>query len=493
MNKSLLIPLVLFTLVGVNTTDVFAQGGGFTAGELFVYNVFQSPGYNGYGIMRVDPVTGASSMFVQTTGVFQGQGEAIAFDPYRQRLVFSAPIGGIYNFNHLWFADGAGNLQNVTAAQFPQGIYPDSLAPSGDGRIYCHLAGINDPFYWFDAANQLRVLYDSDGVTPMKIDGDASYFINGMIHDAATNSLFVASTKPAPGFPDWAVNVRKLPLSADGARVIGPVGNVQFEISPNPWPWTSGEMPVGWSHGPNGKLVLCVNSVDYVVMSRMLLVDPVTSAISVWGNTGANVSPTEPGYGNTPAGTYCSALDQVVIIDNNQAWLRGYSQGSAGGTGNVIATSPVWMSGVLTNPGLISVPPSDCTGGWIAYGLGLEGSGNFVPKITGAGCPEPGAAITVSVSNAVGGGNGVLFIGPSKATVPFYGGTFHLGGAVLLAFNLALGGAPGAAGMGSLSLPAVLPAIPGLIGTSVFLQAAFGDAAAPKGVSLTQGLELAIG
>ncbi len=488
MKISIPIPLSLVTLLGVATPDTLAQGGGFDAGEVFVYNLVQSPGYSGSGILRVDPLTGTSSVFVQTSGVFQPSGEAMAFDPYRQRLVFSAPIGN--PTIHLWFADGAGNLQNVTSGQYPIGIYLTSIAPTHDGRIYCSAAGSPNPLLYFDAANILRVLYDSDGITPMMIDGNASYSINGTIHDAATNSLFVASTQPAPGFPEWAVNVRKLPLSADGSRVVGPVGNVQFEVSPNPWPWTSGETPVGWSRGPNGQLVLCILSVDYVIMPRMLLVDPATSAISVWGSNGDDQPPTA--YANTAAGAYSSVLNKVVVIDSFHATLRAYAQGSAGGPGTVITTSPASLGGILTHPGMTSVPPSACDGGWIAYGLGLEGAGNLVPKLTGTGCPERGSAIALNLSNAVGGANAALFVSLSSGAQPFYGGTFHLGSvALMLAFPL--GGAPGLAGAGSISLPAVLPPIPALSGTSIFLQAAIGDAAAVKNVSLTQGLEIEIG
>jgi hypothetical protein len=486
MKLSLLIPLCLSTLFGV-ATGASAQGGDFNAGELFIYSPIQSAAYNGYGIMRVDPVSGASSVFAPVTGNYPAQGLAMAFDPYRQRLVFSATIGS--NFNHVWFADGAGNLQNITAANYPIGVYLDNFAPTADGRLYCHHdAGNSTPLYWFDQANVLHVLYDSDGVTPFKIDGNY-YSYNGMIHDAATNSLFVASTKPKPGFPEWATNVRKLPLSADGSRVIGPVGNVQFEISPNPFQTTSGEHPRGWSHGPNGQLVLIVNSVDYLVMPRMLLVDPVTSAISVWGNTGDDQPPEL--YNQTTGGAYSSALNKVVVVDYNNSTLRAYAQGSAGGPGSVIATNPV-LSGYGTTLQVASVPPSECTGGWIAYGSGLAGKGGFVPRLYGQGCPEPGAAVTLRIDQVVGGGTGLLWTGLTSAAVPFKGGTFHIG-AMVLSVAITVGGTPGTAGAGSLAPSTVLPANPALTGLSLFLQAAFQDAAAVKGVSLTQGLEMEIG
>jgi hypothetical protein len=221
----------------------------------------------------------------------------------------------------------------------------------------------------------------------------------------------------------------------------------------------------------------------------MLLVDPVTSAISVWGSNGDDLGP--DAYANTPCGAYSSALDKVVIVDNFSN-LHAYAQGSAGGPGTGITPTPASLGGMLTSPTMISVPPDECTGGWIAYGLGLKGAGEVVPKLTGAGCPEPGSAITLNLSDAVGGANAALFVGLSQGALPFKGGTFHLG-SLLLTINFPLGGTPGVAGAGSLSLPSALPATPALTGTSVFLQAAFSDAAAVQDVSLTQGLELAIG
>jgi hypothetical protein len=486
---NILTALVLLVL----TLPAASQGGGFVAGELFVYtNGLTSPGYVGAGIMRVNPLTGASSVLVQTSGAYDFTG-AMAFDPFRQRLVFCSAIPGVdpSPVRYVWFADGLGNLQNLTKGTPLGGASVNSIAPTHDGRIYCFVdTDTISPIRWIDAANQFHVLYDSDGVTPMKIDGNGAYTMNGMIHDAATNSLFVASTMPAPGFPLAAVNVRKLPLSADGSRVVGPVGNATFEVSPAPPASSSWETPRGWSYGPNGQLVLTILTIDAEVLPRMLLVDPVTSAISVWGENGDTQSPT--GESTNTGGAWTSALGKVVIYDYWNSKLRAYAQGSTGGPGAIIAMSPVSLTqnGYYLN--ITAVPPADCTGGWVPYGAGLPGKGGLVPKLSGSGCPEPGASITLDVSSVVGGANAALFVGLSQAALPFKGGTFHVGNLVLMA-SFPLGGAPGVAGAGSLSLPGVLPAMPALSGTSIFLQGAFGDAAAVKGVSLTQGLEMEIG
>ncbi len=494
--RSLLAALALPCALLALAMGSSAQGGGFHAGEVFIYGFGpQSPGYSGTGVLRLDPASGAGSVFAQTWNFFDYTG-TMAFDPYRQRLLLSAAFTGFTPtpLNHLWALDGAGNLQNLSEAFYPAGAGINDLAPTHDGRIYFSIDGMGSPtpFHWLDAANQHHVLYDADGITPMLIDGTAYYSIDGMIHDPGTNALFVASITPAPGFPQGAVNVRKLPLSPDGSRVVGPVGNATFEVSPLPWGATSGEAPRGWSYGPDGKLVLIIHTIDDYVLPRMLLVDPVTSAISVWGSNGDGSPPSGFAWTTTTGGAYTSALDKVLVVDHWNVKLRAYAQGSTGGPGTVITSSPAsWgAGGYYLN--VTAVPPDACTGGWNAYGVGLKGAGNLVPTLTGAGCAEPGAALTLSVSNAVGGAGAALFVGLSQAALPFKGGTFHVG-SLLLTASFPLGGASGVAGAGSVSLPTLLPAIPALTGTSIFLQAGAADAAAVHGVSLTQGLQLEIG
>jgi Tol biopolymer transport system component len=130
-------------------------------------------------------------------------------------------------------------------------------------------------------------------------------------------------------------------------------------------------------------------------------------------------------------------------------------------------------------------------GGWTAYGAGLAGAGGFVPSLLGTGCPLPGALITLHVEHAVGGAGGTLFVGLGPAALPFKGGSLLV--SPILQAVIGVGGTPGAPGAGGLVLPALLPATPTLSGVSLFLQAAFSDAAAVKDVSLTQGLEMEIG
>lgn len=464
-----------------------AQSSGFREGEVFLYSTgVTSPGYTGAGILRVDPVAGTGSVFVPTLGGYSANYVGgMVFDTYRQRLVFSSAIGS--PVEHLWFADGAGNVQNVTASQFPSGVAMVALAPTGDGRIYCTEGyGAFAPIGWFDAQNSYHVLYASDGVTPMRIDGTSNYHLDGMIYDPGTNALFVASRSPAPGFPEAAVNIRKLPLSADGARVVGPVGNVQFEISPVPPAQSSGEAPRGWSRGPNGQLALLVHSIDTEVMPRMLLVDPVTSAVSVFASCGQSQQP--GGWAVTTGGAYHAQLGKFLLVDFWNGVLRSYSQGGTG-NGTVVGTSPVATTGYWVNMAI--VPDDGCTGGGSEYGTGLAGSGGFVPHISSTGCPDVGRTVTVHVDRAVGGTFGLLLLGSAPASLPAFGGTLLLA-PIDASAVFPCSGALGVPGAGAFVLPIPMTN-PAFSGLSLYLQAALLDGAAPQGLSITNGLQLVIG
>lgn len=295
--------------------------------------------------MRVDPLSGSSGLLAKFAAISPGS-ESMAFDPYRQGLILMArlhPADGI-----LWqpyLVDGTGQFQALD----PPIAAWNGFAPTGDGRIdFRDTLTSAQPFEWLDAANQIHVLYEADGVTPFSMDGDSSW-LEDMIYVASEGALITvtsAPNTPCPGGIASRLHVRKRSLSADGARVSGPM--------------------------------------------------------------------------------LCAEFSVTTVFEDGET----------------------------------------------SHGFSLMSDGDL--------------------SNAVGGATAALFVGLAKSAVPFYGGTFHVG-ALQLAVPFAVGETGGVAGAGSLALPATLPAIPALSGASIFLQAAFADATAVFGVSLTQGLELEIG
>ncbi len=451
-----------------------AQGSGLTAGDMYLLS-------GGLGaLVRVDLSSGTASIAVDTSFTPAAAG-AVVFDPYRQRIVFRGSIGPPSNPPYLWAVDGAGNLDPLILSTGPS---ITAMSPTGDGRIYMRVSE-TPPFRYLDASNDMRTLMDETGAAPFMIDGSSNFDFRGMIYDAGTNALFISShLEGLCGGSAGRLNVRKLPLSADGTRVVGPVICSQFEVS------ASGENPVGWSHGPSGQLVVVVDTNSNDVEPRMVLVDPVTAGMSALASNGA------PGVfaAATNAGTWNSALGKAVILDTGANVLRAFGIGETG-AGTVLS-----ISGEILSPNgssgeqaaLCEVEPTACDGAWMAYGAGLAGAGAFVPRLTGGGCPEVGGSLTLTLDRAVGGASSVLFVGLAGAAVPFKGGTFYVG-ALVLSVPLPMGGAPGAPGAGALTLPAALPANPLLSGVNVHLQAAFTDGAAVKGASLTKGLRMTIG
>jgi hypothetical protein len=457
-----------------------AQGGGFASTDLGLYSpAIQGISSTSGALVLVDLAGGTASILVDTISTLGFQGAAV-FDPYRQRMVFCGSVNSVLDPLHLWAANAAGQLDDL--GQVGQQFF--ALAPTGDGRIYLRDATSGaQPFKYIDAAGTLRTLLDATGTAPFNTDGGASQDAHHMIHDVASNALFVASGFGAcPAGVTNRINIRKLPLSADGTRVSGPVSCTQFEVS------ASGEAAVGWSHGPLGQLVLVVDTNAGGSEPRILLVDPATLGVSVFASPG-------PFFGDPAlnAGTWSGSLGQVVVLETLTDVLRAFSAGTsgAGTTLPIVGTvSAAGSSGETAS--LFAVDASACEGGWLPYGAGLAGAGGFVPTLTGGGCPQIGGAFSLQLAQGVGGAGGLLFIGVSAASLPLKGGTFLVGG-VVLQLGLALGGGAGVPGAGSLTLPAALPADPLLQGVQVFLQAGFSDAAAVHDVSLTNGLRMEIG
>jgi len=468
---------------GLVVAPIAAQAGGFTSGDLYLYD----PDVTGTtlldgALVHIDPHSGNSDIALDTflTPSIQG---ALAFDPYRQRLMLFGSAGNPLDPAHLWCVDAAGNLDDTGA---PGDLYA-ALAPTGDGRIYLRNYGAHsdtDPFQWLDAANQLSTLMDETGTAPFLLEGNAELDVHGMIYDAGTNSLFVASDSggQCAGGQTNKANIHKLPLSADGTQVVGPVSCAQIEVS------TSGETPAGWSRGPAGQLLLLIDTNSNAKEARLQLVDPVTLSSSAFASPGSYI-----GAAALNAGSWSTTLGKAVVLDTLNDQLHVFGAGETG-TGSVLPDM-----GPLSSPdisgetaSMIEITPTACPGAWIPFGQGLAGSGDLVPRLIGTGCAKIGGSPGLQIDHAVGGASGLLFIGLSQVSLPLKGGSF-LVGSVVLNVPLVLGGAAGVAGDGSVTLTAPLPSNPLLQGAVIVLQAGLQDAGGVHGVSLTQGLRMEIG
>lgn len=465
--------------LGAHTAS--AQGGHFTAGDLFIDSSSIQNMAGGSAIVRVDPLSHASTIFLDTTDT-QAAG---VFDPYRQRIIFRGAVGVAFPATS-WMADGNGVLQILG----PIDTY-SSFAPTGDGRIYAvnGNSACCEPFAWIDAANVAHVLMDTSGLHPFLMDGVGNYTVSGMVYDPITNSLFMISPTPCGGGPFSRPYVRKVPLSADGTHVTGPAGCASFDVTGSLFGDLAGAKSL--SRLPDGRLLIAVDTTggtpQTTNLPRLLQIDPVSFTITPFAFTGNYISAHV-----IDGGTWSHVLNRVVVVDTGVDNLRSFAEGTAGpGSAIVPIGTPVSTAGGSAElVRIFDIPSSACRGAWIPYGKGLAGKGAIVPTLMGGGCAQAGSIGSLAIAGAVGGASGVLFVGLGPAAVPFKGGTLHVASLALTA-SLVLGGTPGTAGAGAVSLPVVLPA--GLSGFSLFLQAAFHDAAAVKHVSLTQGVQMEIG
>lgn len=148
------------------------------------------------------------------------------------------------------------------------------------------------------------------------------------------------------------------------------------------------------------------------------------------------------------------------------------------------------------------------------YGAGTKGAGEVAPKLSAVGPATIGSVPRLEVTDAVGAASAVLLVGRDKGSTPLEGTLVRPRTTV----PLALQGAEGVPGVGSLVLPLPLPAesqatdkprerrgthgrrdrtpfptVPLLFGIDIYFQVLVLDPAAPAGYATTNGVEMWIG
>ncbi len=453
-----------------------AQTGPWTDGEILMRSTLQPSGER--AIFRIVPETGATAVLT-TVQYWAGWSGAMVFDSWRGGLLsnMSMPPDGTFVYR-LWLVSHDG-----TSAAMP-GFSGEvkALASAGDGRVFfIRYTGATQgpkPIEYFDAQDVIQTLKQADGVTPFEAD------VEHLLYHAPSNALIGCSSD------QWTLthcaptgnSIYRIPLSADGLRVEGAMTCISV-----PTTLIYGDL-MGLDHLPDGNVLVATASAFLGASHKMLSVDPVTLAVASWA---------EPSQYDVNGGMWSARLGQALVHANSgSAWwepegLRTFGPGQTG-FGTHIATSLPLPVGDGYSPAEIvfevDLNGPACDGFQIPYGAGLAGNGGHVPLLGMIGCPDIGQLFTISIDSVVGGAGGVLFVGLAPAALPFKGGTF-LVGSLAAQIAVVVGGSPGVAGAGSLALPALL-ADPILAGLDIYMQAGFADAAAVKGVSLTNGLHL---
>jgi hypothetical protein len=288
------------------------------------------------GIRRVDPFTGATFPLIQFTSNAVYPASA-AYDPYRDRIIAYCTLGTTNPNPQLQAIDAAGGHTTLSAS------YLVRLAPRGDGKIYGYKAGAagNDlqKIFYLDAANQEHVLLDVGGASPWLLFGGAPAFgdpIRATIYDPVENALFLAlngdNTTPACGAPSFNVSIRKLPLTTSGTALRAPAVCAEFDVAGT---YGFDELPLGFSYGPEGSLVLCVHASTSGAMPRFLRIDPTTTQITPFAIVG-------PYYGDVAiaCGAYSPLTGRALMLDGGNDVFRAYAPGQSGGGQQLASYGP---------------------------------------------------------------------------------------------------------------------------------------------------------
>ena len=349
-------------LLALLTAPSAAQSGGFQAGDLYLYNpAFQGLSTSDGAIVHVEPGTGAISLLVDLETSSSGP-DQMAYDPWRDRLIF---FGGLVpNHNEVYLCDAAGSLASLGFG-VTSGPSVGRFAPRGDGLIY--FTSYTAPLYilYFDAANQVQTLMDASGTAPYLFPTTAGSIRQLEFH-APTNSL-VAATAAAevtcPGGSFDALNLRRLELSPDGARVLAETC-FQYDLNPGFLP----EVPMGLAPGPLGDLALHVddNSAFGVVLPRVARVHV---AAGIAAPFAASTTPA------TSGGAYSQLLGKAVVLDSLDDVLRAYAAGDSG-SGAVVASGTGTPGGSGETAALVEIQPA-------VSGFGLAASPHAISLSAG--------------------------------------------------------------------------------------------------------------
>lgn len=286
----------------------------FRPGELYLHSASINIGSAVVpGLVRINPHHGGTTLVLRYLSLGEVDGGAV-YDPFRDRLLVSAETTsgkGIWkvapNGGFLPLLPGVGSAR--------------AIAVGAAGRLYLWTPG---PSIVHVSATDVgsKLLNSAANGFAISMPG-APLSVECMIYEPQTNALFFAS-RAGPGSCGDAlrISVRKLPLTPAGNQA-APAGFscAQYDVDPV----SAEEVPVGWSHGPNGALLLGVDTNSNSQQQRVLRVDPQTLAISSYAAPGPYV-----GAAASSAISYSPSNGRAYVLDTLGNGLRVFGDGQSG-------------------------------------------------------------------------------------------------------------------------------------------------------------------
>jgi hypothetical protein len=465
---SALAPLTLSALA----CPGLAQTGPFQNGDILV----RTSASAGININRVNPLTGNGATLANAIYWSRWAGSMV-YDPYRDALLVNASFAQDTTFYaRLWSIDGRGKRDELPGWGLKS---LRAITPTGDGRIFLmeHQSSIAaGPMRWIDAQDNIHTLLDASGLQPL------TFPVEHMLYHAPSNAL-IASNSGWWASNDCAsngVSFFRIPLSADGTRVGGPITCSAYSDN------TPEVMGLDWL--PSGAVLATLATGGPTGAQRLVTVDPLSLAVQSYAN---------PSVNDINGGAYIDALGEAVILDDGINQLRRIPAGlGAPNQGAIIPTNvPLGdaSTGYSPHESMVAVRgvSGHCSGYADVYGQGVTGAAGYRPSLSLTGCPDLGNLVTLQVADARGGALGFLGVSLAPAALPYKGGTLLVApSAAVIPFQAS--GTPNQYGAGRFSLPITLSQ-PALVGFSIYTQVLFADDNAPFGASMSNGLEIRFG
>jgi hypothetical protein len=287
-----------------SAADAFAYGD--------VYLLSRALPTAGDGILRIDPVSGATSLLVDLPNPVQ---PTFSYDAFRDRLLFVDNVIGLRT------ADAAGALGAIPTPVLP----PQQVAARGDGIVYLWFgpgAAATAGLAYLDAANVVHDLLNAGGTARQTFTSS----FQEMLYDPGTNSLLafsgVAFGPCATAGQTCAV---RIPLNAGGTQVSGALLSAQVEVS-------ASELVTGASRGPGGSILVAVDTNTNDRENRVQRLDPAAMSFSVFAANGPYT-----GAATVSTGAWDANIARALILDTFNDVLRSFASGEVG-NGTTFAT-----------------------------------------------------------------------------------------------------------------------------------------------------------
>lgn len=442
-----------------------AQTGPFTNGELLVRTIDTSP----QALYRIDATTGNGAALSTDLVTIYNNPDAIGFDSFRGGAVMFGSLNatGPFEPRLFLFRDDGG----VTELLGFETIDIQSLAPTGDGRIYFRQGGI---LKVLDARDEVATVLDQGG-QPITIP------IDHLEYDPATSALIGVIRASSTGLPcdgPGGFSVYRLPLGPGGKQLTGPP--VCASVA------TSSTSPIGLDPLPNGNMLITFGDRNQFQDNTMYTLNPATLAAGFWASTG---------YSDLNGGVWCDPIGRAVVLNDTANELVSQIAGGTG-AGTVLPTN------VTVGGGTTGVSPTNtladvdfkstlCGGLVRTFGTGLAGFGGRVPILGVTNCPTIGTKLRLTVGNGRCDATGIVAFGVNSGAISVLGGTLYVPLPHFARKGVLLQGSgfcTTARGFARTSL--TIPLDTNLIGFPFFAQAAISDSTAVQGWAMTNALEI---